>query len=361
MLALLAAAEPEWNFDCIAYAATARAWLGESSPTRHARVYADLAAIAPTKVQVDIGQGSEYRRSIAADHRKLTAQLPFYANKPLYIGLVALQVAFGINSIAATFIVSALAYGLLAVAFLGCWTRITDRPLVWVVAGCVLLAPPIREVGQLATPDALAAALAFVGLSLLALRERFVLGTGLMLASILARPDSVLLVLAVLVWSAWSKRADRRTIVMAASASVATLVVMSSAIPTYPWATLVHHTFVAPMADPRSASVSVQPLRYLTILGRGLRGDFVLHRSFAPLFLVLTIGAWIWPTRETRPSPHLRLQAVLWAAISLHFLAFPMLADRFFVAHYLGMVVLTVSAGRSPGRSGANEGSLQSS
>src|SRR6478752_1728994 len=85
----------EWNFDCIPYAAAARAQLGESHAAAHAAVYRDLRSVAPAPKLNELTAGSQYRESVAADPEVLAVQLPMYWNKPAYVSLVALLVASG--------------------------------------------------------------------------------------------------------------------------------------------------------------------------------------------------------------------------------------------------------------------------
>jgi len=81
----------------------------------------------------------------------------------------------------------------------------------------------------------------------------------------------------------------------------------------------------------------------------------VLHPSSAPFFVALSLLAlWARAGRDAversdpqdgdaRQRARSRLHALVWAAVGVHFLAFPMLADRFFVAHYLTVALLAVA------------------
>ncbi|HMI93282.1 MAG TPA: hypothetical protein VK509_18050, partial [Polyangiales bacterium] len=243
-LGALAASQPEWNFDSIGYAGAAGRWLGSSDADLHQRVYAELEAAAPAKARREIAAGSGYRSALASDAHAFASQLPFYSGKPLYVALVALAARLGLNAVASAFYVSAVVYGLLAIAWLLALGRLASRPLAWGLGLCILLSPPLRELGRLGTPDALAALFAFAGAcTVLFAHGRRGLGIALVLwlAAICARPDSAVFALALLAWLAWCSPQQRRAAL--AGALVCALACLAvSFTGGYPWSTLITHT-----------------------------------------------------------------------------------------------------------------------
>jgi len=342
-----AATQPKWNIDTIGYAAAAHRLLGASDADVHTRVYADMNASAPAKSRRDISSSSEYRVTIAADPRAFATQIDFYAHKYLYVIAVALAMQPGANSVAATFYVSAAALALLAMVWLVALLRITNAPLAWGVGLCVLLSPPLRELGRLATPDALAVLFMFAGACILLMAERRRwLALVPWLAAIGTRSDSVLFVIALLSWLAWCEPEVRRFALGGAALCVLACAAVSLADP-YPWSTLISHAFFDRITDQSLAErgSTVDPVRYLAALARGLRGDFVKHESNSFFFIALSLVVLWGRARkgDAAPDPRLRLHGLIWAAAGLHFLVFPMLADRFFIAHYLTVTWLAVA------------------
>jgi hypothetical protein len=109
------------------------------------------------------------------------------------------------------------------------------------------------------------------------------------------------------------------------------------------------HTFVRRLITREAfATAHVSGAQYLNVLRRGADGAFTPHPSWFALFALLSVVAWLRRSIEPGVRQELALVAWLWLAMLGHFLAFPMLADRFFVAGYAGVTVLCVAAIAAP-------------
>jgi hypothetical protein len=326
----------DWNFDCVGYAGAARAWLGESGDTLHANAFADLARAAPSKARHDIAEGSAYRKALSQHSEKFLSQVPLYRNKPLYVALLALLTALGVNSIDAGFWISSIAFGALTSLLVHVLLRTTSARRAWLIAIALIALPPIREAGRIATPDALCAVFGFAAVRTVILGSTERAGAFLLLA-VLARPDMALFAFAVLAWLAKWQTAKRRR--LAIWAAITTSVACLGSALGYPWRAIFVHTFVKRLTSTsqfESAHVTVD--QYFVTLLRGLRSDFVLHPSACWVFLLLSVfGGAILSNRERRPFAF--AQFLIWASFAAHIAIFPMVADRFFLAHYLSIAV----------------------
>jgi hypothetical protein len=337
----LASASPLWNFDSVGYAGLARHWLGQSDRELLDGVYGDLERAAPPKAAQEISAGTEYRRAIASDPLTFARQLPFYQNKPLYVLLVAVTARLGGNSIRAAFLVSAACFAALGVVVALWCTALLGQKLGWLLALSLLLSPIVREIGQIATPDATATLLVVAGLYLLIQHRRWNWAMVLLTLSILCRPDQLFLVVGVIFWSRSSLR-NRWAPLIVGVGMFAVASVAASLSGAYSWRLVFVHTFVHKLITSSDhASASLLPLDYLTSFGRGIIGDFVFHPSVAPLFAAGSIVCWasVANGRSVDRASILRFQAMLWLVMLAHFAIFPMLADRFFVAQYLGIAI----------------------
>jgi hypothetical protein len=344
VLARLAVLEPGWNLDAVGYAGVGRAWLGESGPALHAAVYRDLHAWAAPSGAAEIASATGYRRALAENADNFTRQLPLYANKPLYTGLVAAALVLLGNSVHAAFSVSAWSYVAICV-LLAFWSmRLLGAWLGLAFAACLIWLPPMREIGQLATPDATAALFAFLAIFLFAHARRPWAWACLFL-SILARPDQLFLA-AALAW--WDQRSDGRPWARSA-ALIAALVAVALLVPlltgAYSWKTVFVHTFAHALLSPADfASPSLSISQYVVAFGRGLYGDFVMHPSLLPAAAAVSIGCRVASGARGAGDERVRgLHAALWLSVLGHFVAFPMLADRFFSVVYLGIALSTVA------------------
>lgn len=347
---------PEWNFDVVCYDGVARIWLGETSTQAHANVYRELASTAPLAEARAITSLSEYREIVANSVEAFMVQLPMYSVKPLYGLLVAAIIKLGGNGIAATFQISAVAYGGFAALVLLSLMRVTSFWPATGVGVTLLLSPPFLEVGRLSTPDALSAFMVFAGLYALVFADRPRLGAVLLLLSIAVRPDNLILCLAVASWWWWKDHSSFRAASIGGAASMAVWLILNRLIGAYPWGVLFTHTYIRRLTDVTGVRSDVTWNGYLDGLRQGFSGANVLYPSFVLLFVIVTIlGFMAMRGRRNSAAERstLSLQMFLWSALAIHFAAFPMLADRFFVGYYACITVLTVSLLTSSRRAGA--------
>jgi len=240
--------------------------------------------------------------------------------------------------------VSAAAYGGLSLLLAAVLGTVLRRPLGWALAVLVVLTPPLRELSRLATPDALSALVCFTAVMLLVVYRRLRSGCALLVASILVRPDNVLLGVAVLVWLA----TDRRARLHAAWGLLGAVVVSAASVffvPLQSWSALMVHTFqhrLLTTAEMRSATLTTG--EYARLLTTGIDGSLVLHRSLVPVFALVSCVGTFAAYRSERYRAFVWLNLLLWSAALAHYLGFPLLADRFFVPHYLIVTTLAVIA-----------------
>jgi hypothetical protein len=343
-LAWLAGSRPAWNFDGIGYAGSACRLLGYSDGKAHEKVFEELRRIAPARSLETMVAGSGYRKAIADDANAFGAQLRFYSDKPLYVALIAGAIALGANGVRAAFSISAIAYGLLACIVLLTLARSRSPARSCAFGLAVLLSPPFVETAALATPDMLSALVAFSALVSLSVYHRPRLGIALLSASLLVRPDNILLCIAALGWLS-TRRYGRTFLLPGALSMAAAFVAVVLVTRPYSWNVIATHTFVAPMPGPAGMSGVMTPALYFHTIGKALGGGFVLHPSVAPLFIALSIFGWMASAGAVRDRDEpWSLLIGVWAAALVHFLVFPMLADRFFVAHYAIIAVILVAS-----------------
>jgi hypothetical protein len=339
-------ATPEWGFDIVCYAGAARTWLGETPAQAHANVYRELELTAPWKEAEAIRSLSEYREGVANSVEQFAVQLPMYTVKPLYVGLVAAGVMLGGNSLTVQFWISAVAYGCFAILLLLALARVASVPVALAMGAALLLSPTFREVGQMPNPDALSALVVFGGFYALILARRPLLGIALLLVSIGVRPNNLLFALAIAVWWAWKDRLQSAQAALAGSAGVVIYVIVNRVTSAYPWGVLFTHTYLRRLTDVASVRSDVTMSSYLGTLLPGLGGAGVLYPSVMLIFVAISVLAFVVAKRSENPSiarEAMGLQLAIWGAVVLHFLAFPMLADRFFMVHYAAVTVLTLS------------------
>lgn len=342
LCALGVLAFPENNWDLVPYVALA---LGPAEPYElHRETYAEVRRGVPETTWRQLeGEEGGYRDAVRSDPRTLAAQLPFYESKILYVLTLKLFAATGLDLVRATHLVGALS--LFAFLYLSYrWLRsFASVPVA--LSGELLIAGMAFGTAAQSTPDMLAAAL-MLGAYLSAVRNR-TLGArllGLVALTSLAvatRPDAIawagFLLLAHLVQGF---PAPKRTVALAILPGIVFLAVVAVTRP-YGWSTVFYHSFVEKLADPSVVAAEVGLPLYLEVIARNLvslRWSYLLPCLFVGLF-----GALLARRDSERARIVRRLVAVAAAASAVHYLAHPELADRFFLAHEVTLLVAGVA------------------
>jgi hypothetical protein len=158
----------------------------------------------------------------------------------------------------------------------------------------------------------------------------------------MTRPDGVPFVLALL---AFRVTENKKWLAFAATA-FASIGAASFAIARgYPWKVLIYHTFMRRVVDRSDAdSVRFGVGDYARILQEGLSGNYTPDPTLLLLVFAITVVGVLVTRREAHPRRRsmLLLLLLIWGTIVVHFLAFPMLADRFFLAQYLTCIAVCV-------------------
>lgn len=343
LTAVSAARAPAWNFDAIGYAGAALARDGVDPATLRDRVYVALQKSVPVDPFLVL-IGGPYRQAVLTEPATFAAQVPLYANRIAYVHSIRFLSRTDEDVVQATHLISAYAYALLAV-LLAVWTsrRAGLVPGLLLALGTMLSAPFI-EGARLSTPDA-ACTLALSLGTFVTLELRSVWGAVALACACLFRPDAVFPGVLVLLFgrhfdaniaSALRKNAAPCLLVVGAAAG-ASLV-------GYSWGAVLQHRFVRWILLPDDATHHIGLAAYLGALGTGLREAGFFGASFIPVELVLTVVAW---KNADDPSVR-RVLTIAWAAIGLHYVAFPLLADRFFLHSYVLIAVACSGKSLSP-------------
>jgi hypothetical protein len=215
-----------------------------------------------------------------------------------------------------------------------------DRPMVLLfpVAGLLF---GVLDLARRSSPDALA--FLFVALSVYALfRGRWLLLYLALPAAVAARPDTVIwaglfcVYLAIVRGGVW-----RWGAVLSVVASVAVYKWVNQIGGQYPWGVLIENAFWDPLLKPAEAEGIVTVARYAKILAVG-----VMSAAIDPVFLAfLFLFPWLAGELVARRGaagvadafrdPWLGVAAVALLYIGAHFVLFPVLWHRFFVAQFL--------------------------
>ena len=343
----------DYRFDALGYIGAALQFTGLDAAAVHAETYRQVqAAVSPALFRELIGTDA-YHADVYANANHFIQQLPFYHVRPLYNGLLALLHSAGLNMVHATILLAVTAYAAIG-ALLFVWLSRHLGPVYGAAAAWLLAASAsMTEAARAGTVDLLSAAI-LIGALYALIEHRHVRAlAGLLLLSLLARSDNIVLVAMFALYFAVAApaalRPPRMHVASFALAAFALVAVVHASAGYYGWPVLFYHTFVTPLPAPADVSVSVTPAMYWRAIDMRLGSALT---TGMPVFLACAVIAHAL-TRVGQPSDNdAALQAqllrgvvfVLLANIAARIAAFPVVWDRQYIAHYLILAALMVAA-----------------
>jgi hypothetical protein len=218
-----------------------------------------------------------------------------------------------------------------------------------VLSAVLLLTPPVLNMGRMVTADPLSTTMVFFALFALA-RKRDSLAAGLLVASILARSDNVILAVILLAWMVWRRRIRLSVGGMVAALAVVAAVFVNWIAGVYSWRVIMQHGFVKPVIEPISHPDLITFAGYLHALA-GLRA---IPYTFMTIWILVAAAVW---KRLPEGSVFRDLLPLTGLYIVIRLAMFPNFDDRFFVWAYLLAGVALVQTAQTPNSDSANPGS----
>ena len=339
--AVYATSTPAFNWDVIPYAACAISYEERDPRVVHERAYGALRRAAPPEVYEELTTSSAYRARMADVPQLFDLQLNYYHIRPLYVSLVFVASRIGVPVVTATVLVSALAAVAISLLSLVWLARSLPIGVAALIAWLLVNATGMTDLSRLSTPDILSAALVVGGLYLLIARHATDAGIAVLIGSLLARSDNVLLVLGVLACLAVCPddrlRPGRRRLVLYAILALVVFVAIFLIARGYGWWTTVSHTLLGSIDDPTTYDRAPTLYLYAFVVNRGFKQFTSSHVAFMLLFAVLS---FVFAGRDQR-APLYFIAAVL-VTLVVRFFLFPVLWDRLFLAYYFVIPILFV-------------------
>jgi hypothetical protein len=227
------------------------------------------------------------------------------------------------------------------------WAWLTSCVSPWLRFTCAALlaiSQPLLHIAALDNSDALSAAVVALGFYLLVIHERADWAMLVLLASVLVRSDNVFICVPFAAYLVWRERhaSPRRWLLpaAAATASVAWVVFWHHAVGNYGWRLTMYHSFIAPLATPADGmpAMSWTQLAKMWIGALGSLRYSSLSLCVLTLLCVLALRPRDPAWRKARDAALVPL-----TSIGVHVLIFPNLEDRFFVAQYVVLALVSAS------------------
>lgn len=327
-------ANPVAEWDMLAYAASADAIDGTAPEVVHQRVYAELKEHASAEEYEAITSGNQYRKAMFEDAQAFHEQLPYYSIRISFITLLKKLHDLGLNLYDAGHYVTVLAF---VFSLLLLWGSVNDRihPVFQLIFPLAFFKyTRDLEVVQQILADSLSAVWV-VFICIAYLRESRLL-LPLIAMSVFVRVDLVIFSgLLLLVLFASSDRKNYFKLFMCAAALVTSFLFVQNWAGSYGWKTLYYFAIISDM-------LATHPSEYSQIgfsLNDYLR-SLVDHPSrwissmywVTAAFSLVTLLIWKFANLGEYNRRVCKISTVCMLYIAAHYLIFPQLYLRFFVA-----------------------------
>lgn len=328
---------PYHNWDMLGYVGNVLAWDKPDAETLYAQLFADVSATTEGWI-VD-----QFRANpLSASAENMAKQLPFYAVKPLYLGLMWLLHQAGLALSSATWSISAFSFAALAV-WLWRWRPRNAPHAVW-LAGIVALTWagewPMAALARFSTPDSLSILLVIAALWGWLSRRSWPLYFLFALLALLARPDTLVLTGLLAVYFALLAPAPQRMPRLPACFGIALLPIAYAALShfsgVYSWEIMFTYAFLNKIPDPATLEGTLTIPRYWQVFSASLPLFLDNARLLALLAVSLLAGFCHW--MKSSKDSHLWRDLLLltWAALMIRFTLFPAWGEaRYYYAYYL--------------------------
>ena len=345
VLFFVAIKKPVQTWDILGYAAVVEAQKSDDKMAVHSAVYRDFKAYASDEEFNDLVNSSDYRKTMHNDVEAFNQQIPFYKMRVLFIALIALVTGLGLNVFFASHLVVAAAATLGLMAFYYAYRRLI-HPAFWLVVPMFFIVLEGLGIARMVTADPLA--FLWTGLiSYAFIHKRWIFLFGLLASSVLVRTDMLLFVIIMLTYFIIFKPKLRFASALTLVASVSTYWFANNYADNYGWSTVFYYAIVSDMSATHPleySSTVITPAQYLSEVVSNLGGfidepplllfSALVLFQFILVFILLNANTRILITEVNKQKP-LLLTVVSILYVATHYLLFPVLENRFFVAEYM--------------------------
>jgi hypothetical protein len=346
---------PRYNWDMLAYAACSKGFEIDDKIALHKNVFDELAIFVPQKAQGFFISGNEYVDKMHQDAEAFNQQLPFYKIRFIYNFIIYSLEKVGVNPYLAMQLISGIssATGLLLLFF--AFRKYIDNYLLFLLP---LISFPLGYlfITRIGTPDSFTFAVTAL-MIFIYMKKSHSLFLFIPL-SVLVRTDliifSTLLLLGIIFFTE-SKR-ERLFAVLSFIVMFIAYVAVNKYSGNYGYTTIFYFTLMGTFNYPAEQHIIFQLSDYIKVFLRGIIESWN-DRSFnIYLFILSLVGYLILKNNNNKTSIFNQINyriTLLFSVSSLyilfHFLLFPVMWERYFVAEYMmGVITLFVLLSNKP-------------
>jgi len=336
---------PQLNWDMLPYIASAMSYEETNVELIHRETY-EAARQAGAVIT-----GNNYMDDMAANADHFHQQLPGFQVKPLYIALIYAVHKTGISYVNSSVLISVISSCAIFWVIAIWLARFTEGVLWGLLTICSAGLSGLIPTARLSTPDGLSALLILGSLFVLIERQAPILSSLILAASLLARPDNLILALVVITYlivvGPREYALSSRMFAFFALGMIVIAVTVNLLSGFQGWWAIFNHSFRNLLGSPqritRSSSISSFTYVLYTSLTQILL--FEWGWAFLGLCVVLVLGSV--PVRFRGKNIYSHVALALALALIARLAVYPQWSNRFFVAYYAFGVIALVQMSTS--------------
>jgi len=336
--------KPFYNWDMLPYTALVLKMDHHNTKEAHDRAYQLAKENIPVENYQQLTDSLHaYRNNMLNDVEAFNSQLPYYVIKPLYTGLVYLFYKSGIDLPQATLLPSLFSYLLTALLLFHWLHRYLRLTITFAISLLMMISPPLLEVAKLSSPDCLSALLLlgvfYFIIEKLSLRAAFIL----MVAAVLARLDNVLtciLLLSVIFFSKkWQKAISGKVFLLLVLLLLVCYILTSFRTTQYGWSIFFYNDFAGRLHPAYGGGEHFSLQSYGRLMYEHITNG--IHHSYLAPFMALLFLNFNKIPRWKALSFEQLFMLFIPLILLLRFVLYPDISDRFYIAFYLVIFILS--------------------
>lgn len=345
-IAILSVMKADYNWDVLPYAGCVIAIETSDANEIHRKTYEIFKESVDSKTYLQLTTGSNYRETLANNADSFNQNLPFYKVKPLYILLMYALYKSGINLFTAPIIISAVFYFFMSILVFIWISKFTENQIhTFLFSALLSFAPFMISFSSSATPDLLSSFLIVLAMFRLLTKKNIYWFLLFMILSILVRPDNIFIfaILTGVLTAIDGFSRYRKMLYAGIAIGVLTEIIVNVWSGNYAYSILFQH-LVERSTNPAEMHTTITPGLYLKGLSAWV---FIFKYSVVSIqFLILFIALFIRYRNAVDPRKDLEFLVLIALGISiiLHYLLFPLMDDRFFIAQYVIIDILFINS-----------------
>jgi len=341
-ICLFAYRKPVYNWDMLAYMAIVIKMDHHDINQIHKITYSTAKINIPS-VEYGYLITSPYREKMADSPSDFYAQLPFYAVKPLYIGMVYLFYKAGCPLTISTVLPSIFGYFLVGLLLFHWLKKYCKLFFAFIYGVLIMYSPFIVNIARISTPDGLSTFLLFTAFYFIVEKPSIIWMSLFFILAVFVRLDNIItcfFILSFLLYSdKWQKSVSvYQYILILLLLIISYFSITLITIRPFGWNILYYPTFVQYYNLSHQFHVASPLKAYLALLYSQAITAVVFHNFTLFTLLVLVIVSPFSVTFHNLKFDQL-FSLLLISIIVGRFILYPDLADRFYISFYLCILV----------------------